>query len=141
MKIIMSSGGHEIPIDVDEYCVMPGDNGHDDSSPDELNIRSTSIEGADCPSKYPFNAPIHGSTVRNNYPLLVPDGENTEWAKKNFSQGSSNHINSAPSGQVRGEIAKIEARMGDQRNMIDLKEKLKPKMKTKVCPFFFDLAD
>jgi hypothetical protein len=144
MKIIMSPGGHEIPIDVDEYCVMPADNDHtslDNSSPDELNIRSSSIGGADYPSKYPFNTPSHGSTVRNDYPPLVPDGENTEWAKKNFSQGSSNHIHSVLLGQVRGKVAKIEACIGAQRNMIDLREKLKLRMKTKVCPFFIDLAN
>ena len=113
-------------IDVDDYSVMLDDNSHTksgNSSPDELNIRSLSSEGA-FPSKYEFHKHSHGSTVRNDIPPIAPDGENTEWAKKKF--------------QVREEVAKIEAktRMGDQPNKIDLRTTLKTKnkMKTKVCP-------
>lgn len=113
-------------IDVDDYSVMLDDNSHmnsGNSSPDELNIRSLSTEGA-FSSKYTFDTPSHGSTVRNYNPPIAPDGENTEWAKKRF--------------QVREEVAKIEAktRMGDQPNKIDLREALKTKnkMKPKVCP-------
>jgi len=128
-------------IDVDDSSHWEyGDNSHTNinSSPDELNIRSPSEEAHS--SKYQFNTPRHGSIVRNNNPPIVPDGKNTEWANKKFSQGSSNHIsnrNPALSGQVREEVAKIEAkgRMGDPPK-IDLKLKMKHKMKYKVRPLF-----
>jgi hypothetical protein len=114
-------------IDVDDYSVKLDDNSHTNSgnsSPDELNIRSLSTEGA-FPSKYTFDTPSHGSAVRNNNPPIAPDGENTEWAKKKYSH-------------VGEEVAKIEAktRMGDQPNKIDLRTTLKTKnkMKPKVCP-------
>jgi hypothetical protein len=107
-----------IAIDVDDNSHMISGN----SSPDELNIRST--EGA-FPSKYTSDTPSHGSTVRNNNPPIAPDGKNTEWANKEFLQV----------GRVKGVVAKIEA--GDQPNKIDLRTvnlKNKNKMKTKVCP-------
>lgn len=135
-----SKRDHEIPtttetIDDDDNFVMLNDNNHTNiriSSPDELNIRSPFTGEANHPSTYQFDAPNHGSTVRNNNLSIVPDGESTEWAKKTYPQGSSNHSmgNPASSGQVRGEVAKIEAK-------IDLKDKLlksKSKMKTKVRP-------
>ena len=150
----MNSGSkrtHEIPIaepiDVDDYIIMPGDNSHTSigtSSPDELNIRSPSAEGANYPSKYRFDTPSHGSTARNNNPPIAPDGENTEWAKKTFSQGF------AQPSQVKEEIAKIEAkiRVGNQPKAVDLKaqlklrDKKKDRMKRKVCPlFFFELTN
>ena len=115
-------------IDVDDYSVMLDDNDHTNSgnsSPDELNIRSLSTEGA-FPSKYTFDTPSHGSTFPNNNPLIAPDGENTEWAKKKYSH-------------VGQEVAKIEAktRMGDQPNKIDLRTKTRNKMKPKVCPLSY----
>jgi hypothetical protein len=124
---------------------MHNDNNHTSmriSSPDELNIRSPSTEEANHPSPYQFDAPNHGSTVRNNNPSIVPDGEHTEWAKKTYPQGSSNHSmgSPAPSGHVRVEIAKIEAKthMGDQpTKVINFREqpmKAKHKMRTKVRP-------
>lgn len=116
-------------IDVDDYSVMLDDNSHTsigNSSPDELNIRSPSTEGA-FPSKYTFDTPSHGSTVRN-YTPIVPDGENTEWANKKFP-----HVSEA--------VAKIEAktRMEDQPNKVDLRlySKTKNKMKAKVCPLSY----
>jgi len=75
-------------IDVDDCSVILDDNSHTNfgnSSPDELNIRSPSTEG-DYPSKYTFVTPSHGSTVRNNNPPIAPDGENTMWATKKYSQ-------------------------------------------------------
>lgn len=153
-KNIMNSGSkrnHEISIaeaiDVDDYIIMPGDNSHTSigtSSPDELNIRSPSAEEANHPSKYRFDTPSHGFTAQNNNPPIAPDGENTEWAKKTFFQGLT------LSGQVRDEIAKIEAktRVGNQPKAIDLKaqlklrDKTKDRMKRKVCPlFFFELTN
>ena len=114
-------------IDVDDYSVMFDNNSHTNSgnsSPDELNIRSLSTEGA-FPSKFAFDTPSHGSTVLNNNPPIAPDGENTEWAKKKYSQ-------------VGEKVAKIEANIlvEDQPNRIDLRTtlKTKDKMKTKVCP-------
>ena len=125
-SIIMSPGSnrsHESliapeTIDVDDISHANSGN----SSPDELNIRSLSTEGAFL-SRFGFDAPSHGSTVRNNNPHIVPDGENTEWAKKKYSH-------------VGERVAKIEAksRMADQSNMMDLRTKTKNKMKPKVCP-------
>jgi hypothetical protein len=115
-------------IDVDDFSVMPDNNNKTNSgnsSPDELNILSPSTEGA-FPSKYGFGTPSHGSSVRNNNPPIAPDGENTEWAKKRYSQV-----------QVKEKVAKIEAktRTEDQPNRIDLRTTIKTKdrMKTKVC--------
>ena len=115
-------------IDVDDYSTMLDDNSHTNmgnSSPDELNIRSPSTEGA-FPSRYTFDTPSH-ATVWNN-PSVVPDGKNTEWANKNFL--------------VKKQVAKIEAKTSmedqprDRPNKIDLRDaiKTKNKMKTKVCP-------
>lgn len=130
-----SKRNHEIsiaePIDVDEYFIMPSDHSHANirnSSPDELNILSAP-EGPDYPSKYHFDAPSRGPTVRNNLPI-APDGEHTEWAKKEFAQ----------SGQVREEVAKIEAKTAqyiDLKSKMKMKPKTKPGMKSKVCPLFF----
>jgi hypothetical protein len=112
-------------IDVEEYSVMLDDNSHTNSgnsSPDELNILSLSTEGA-FPSKYPFGTSSHGSTVRNNNPPIAPDGENTKWATKKY--------------QVKEQIAIIEAKtvmpVEDQPNRIDLRTRIKDKMKSKVC--------
>lgn len=148
---IMSLGSkrsHEVllapePIDVDDSwdSVMHGDNNHTNttiSSPDELNIRSPSTEGAHS-SKYQFNTPRHDSTDRNNNPPIAPDGANTEWATKKFFQGSSHILNGNPtsSGQVREKIAKIEAQTHIQKIDLTRKVKLKSKMKSKVRPLFF----
>lgn len=117
-------------IDVDDYFVILDGNGHTNpdfgnSSPDELNIRSQSIEGA-FPSEEAFHTPGLSSIVWNNNPPIAPDGENIEWAKKDS--------------QVKEKVAKIEAktRMEDEPNGIDLRTtlKTKDKMKIKVCPIF-----
>lgn len=111
-------------IDVDNSVVLD-DNSHTNSgnsSPDELNIRSLPTEGA-FSSKYTFGTPSHGFTVRNSNPPIAPDGENTEWAKKQYL--------------VKERVANIEATlMEDQPRKIDLRTrvKTKEKMKTKVCP-------
>jgi hypothetical protein len=130
-----------IDVDDDWDSSISGDNSRTTiciSSPDELNIRSPSTEEAHS-SKYSFNPPMHGSAIRSNNPPIAPDGESTEWAKKKFSQGSSDHIsnrNFPPSGQVRDNVAKFEA-MKEDPPKIDLKSKLKYKMRTKVRPLFF----
>ena len=140
---------HEVPlaletIDVDDdWDSSMGDNSRTTlciSSSDELNIRGPSTEEAHS-SKYSFNPPMHGSAVRSNNPPIAPDGESTEWAKKKFSQGSSDYIsnrNFPPSGQVRNQVAKFEAM--ENPPMIDLKSKIKSiksRMRTKVGPLFF----
>ena len=119
-------------IDVDDCSVMLDNNSKTNSgksSPDELNTLSPYTEGA-LPSKYVFDTPRHGSSVRNNIPRIVPDGKSTEWANKTFSQVS----------QVKEKVAKIEAktRPEDQPNRIDLRTiKTKDRMKTKVCPLSY----
>ena len=138
---------HEVPlaletIDVDDDwdSSIPGDNSRTTlciSSSDELNIRSPSTEEAHA-SKYSFNPPMHGSAVRSNNPAIAPDGESTEWAKKKFSQGSSDYIYNRkfpPSGQVRDKVARFEAMENPPK--IDLKSKIKCRMRTKVRPLFF----
>lgn len=124
------------PIDVDDGC---DDNSHTSivSSADELNIRSASIGEAHS-SKYQFNTASHDSIFRNNNPPIVPDGENTEWAKTQFSHDGSDY-NPAPSGQVREKIAKIEAktRMEDPPRIdLAVKVKAKHKMKSKDNSLF-----
>jgi hypothetical protein len=126
-----SSHIHKTPdiIDVDDYSVILDDNRHTNCdnfySPDELNILSLSTEGA-FPSKYAFDIPGHCPAVRNINPPIVPDGENSEWEKKKYSQ-------------VKEKAAKVEVKAGVEnlRSRIDLRTTLKTKemKKIKVCPF------